>query len=406
MRTQQRNQSRRDPIAMPPTKTPEEIQAAKDLLTELVKPRWRRLFARILVAAYAVEQEQNLYDLIDVVEHRNLQFGTVPEANRVREPSGTKTLMTLSRGEDFGWAKAHHHADPKTCLHVRADLKPRGAGTTFWVACAQCGKQWNREPGIAKQNVRAPALQILEGLNVIPAPNCPLPNCRKPMVLREGNNAIFWGCSDYPEPGERRSKDEGRCNFALSCYQQPPYQLMLFTDNKTIPELRDLLSSSGSGVQTQKFPMPTIASTLWTDAGATTAMINRRLWRECHLSDRVDYLPTKKEKATTRTVPPVETIVIDGDASRPASSAGPSQARAQDAWTLVEDMEVELDADERATIESFRSMLESGVSLPQATLKVSSQAQPWYRFTPAVHKAVDRIIQMMEDPEDSPDKDL
>ena len=69
-------------------------------------------------------------------------------------------------------------------------------------------------------------------------------------------------------------------------------------------------------------------------------------------------------------------------------------------------MEVELDADEKATIESIQSMLESGVSLPQATLRVSSQFQPWYKFTPAVHTAVNRIIQRMEDPEDSPDKDL
>ena len=73
---------------------------------------------------------------------------------------------------------------------------------------------------------------------------------------------------------------------------------------------------------------------------------------------------------------------------------------------MVDEMDVELDADERATIESFQSMLESGVSLPVATLRVSSGHQHWYKFTPAVHTAVNRIIQTMEDPEDSPDKDL
>ena len=64
---------------------------------------------------------------------------------------------------------------------------------------------------------------------------------------------------------------------------------------------------------------------------------------------------------------------------------------------MVDPMEVELTADEQATIESFQSMVESGTSVGDATLAVSTQAQIWYSFTPAVQTWIVEIIQKMED---------
>ena len=64
---------------------------------------------------------------------------------------------------------------------------------------------------------------------------------------------------------------------------------------------------------------------------------------------------------------------------------------------MVEEMEVELTADERATIESFQSMVESGTSVGAATLAISTQAQVWYSFTPAVQRRIGQILQTMED---------
>ena len=99
-RQAQRTLSRREGIPVPREKTPEEIEAAKDALTERVKPRWLRIMDRLSIATYAVEYEQLLYDMMDSIDSRNMFLGPVPRSKRDTELSGPKALMTLSRGEE------------------------------------------------------------------------------------------------------------------------------------------------------------------------------------------------------------------------------------------------------------------------------------------------------------------
>ena len=132
-RLAQMRQSRREPVIIPREKSPEEIEAAKDALTERVKPRWLRVMDRLSIVTWAVEYEQLLYEMMDSIDTRNMLLGPVPTTSHGREPSGPKCLMTLSRGEERARAKAHHGVGPTACRHLRTDLKPLGANQTFWV---------------------------------------------------------------------------------------------------------------------------------------------------------------------------------------------------------------------------------------------------------------------------------
>ena len=177
----------------------------KDLTTPRVILRWIKIMRGLRIVDWAVEAEQTLYELVEVRDKRNQRLGAVPSGNTgaPSASSGLKTVMTLNREPEMKNAKKSDGEVTATCPHLRVNLVPKGGPNIRWVLCQRCGKQWNRGLGMAKQNQRAPALPI-ESVKTIPPPRCPLPGCRKMMILRQGNNGIFWGCLGHPAPRRKR----------------------------------------------------------------------------------------------------------------------------------------------------------------------------------------------------------
>ena len=245
---------------------------------------------------------------------------------------------------------------------------------------------------MAKQNLRAPALQI-EAALTIPPPRCPLPGCRKDMILIQGKECAFWGCLDFPEPKVKTTATKNHCNFALSCYQTPPYQLRLFRDNRLIEQMEGQSSSSSGTAPIPNFPTETIASTLWIEAGATVDMINTRSWLECQLSEKVYYTTGIRFPRTGSVRAPTSTIIIDEGAS---SSTAMSAGELSKDWDLVT-MEVEPDKEELRTIQAFREMItDGGLSIEQAVMRVSTQPAS-FLFNSQVGSEIAKIIDQREE---------
>ena len=391
MEMSRRMQSKTKPAAeetpAPRSVTAEEVTRRKDLITHFVVPRWLKIMRGLRTVDWAVQAEQTLCEFIEVRDSRNRMLGAAPSGNTDARSanSGHKTVMTLNRESEKKVAKKPDGEDTATCPHLRANLVAKGGPNAHWVSCRICGKQWNRGFGMAKQNLRAPALPI-ELVKTIPPPRCPLPECRKEMILRQGNNCIFWGCRGHPEP-KVRAATKDHCNFALTCYQSPPYQLCLFRDNFSIEELAEQSSSSSEVIPTQNFPTPTIASTLWIEAGATASLINPRSWLECQLSEKVNFSPQIRSTRTELVKAPTSTITIEEDAS---SSTATLAGDLSKEWAVV--MEVDLDEEEKATIEAFQQMITTGgLTMERASYLVSTQPNV-YLYTSQVGKAISKII--------------
>ena len=65
---------------------------------------------------------------------------------------------------------------------------------------------------------------------------------------------------------------------------------------------------------------------------------------------------------------------------------------------MVDSMEVDLSTDERMVVESYQTLIKSGMTPAQAAIHVSSSTPLGCNFTPRVHKELDRIIKDLEDP--------
>ena len=333
------------------------------------------------VVIHVLDTEQVLCDTLNL---RKAKLSAVPSGSGdARVTPSHKTLMTLNR--ESVKTGGTIIKDTAKCPHLRAHLAAKGGNNVFWVKCQQCGMQWNRGFGMAKQNLRAQALEVLPEYS-IPPPRCPMPECRKSMILRQGKECIFWGCRGYPEP-KVKTATKDHCNFALSCYQSPPYQLNLFRDNMLIEQLAEQSFSTSGVISIPNFPTQTIASTLWIEAGATVNMINPRSWLECQLSEKVNFSPEIRTPRTGPARAPTSTITIEEDAS---SSTAMSTGDLSKDWAVV--MEVDLDDEERKTVEAFKEMISTGgLTIGQASLQVSSRPND-YLYTSQVGAEISKII--------------
>ena len=371
---------------MPRPLTTEEINRKKDLLLPRVIPRWISIGRAMKIVVWRMYSDVVMADLLSIRRERNKQLGDAPSGKSDGNAStGHKTMMTMNRE-----SKTTRGKDTEGCPHLRKHLIARGGNHASLVVCRECNMAWNRGPGMAKQNQRAPALTVGEDMT-IPPPRCPLPGCRKGMILRQGKEGVFWGCLDFPEPKVKTTATKSHCNFALSCYQSPPYQLMLFRDNRRIEQMTDPGQWTG-GTSVPVFPTGTIASTLWIEAGATVDMINQRSWLECQLSEKVHYTPVRRPPGSASLREPASTITIDEDAS---SSTAMSAGEPAQGWDLVT-MEIEPDGEEQRTILAFRELITGGgLSIEQATLQVSTRPGQ-YLFNSQVGAAIAGIIDQME----------
>jgi len=369
-------------IPSPRPLTAEEVGRKKDLLLPRVIPRWTNIGRALKIVIWRLYSQQVLCDMLHMRFDRNKQLGNVPSGRPAA--SEHKTMMTLNR------ESVKKVGDTEKCPHLRKHLIARGGNNVSTVVCQECGMQWNRGLGMAKQNLRAPAL-VVEADTTIPPPRCPLPECRKEMILRQGKESVFWGCLDFPEPRVKTAATKSHCNFALSCYQSPPYQLMLFRDNLQIRQMEDQAPWTGA-TPIPDFPTGTIASTLWIEAGATVEMINQRSWLECQLSEKVFYTTGRRAPRSVSRMAPTSTITIDEDAS---SSTAMSAGDPSKEWDVVT-MEIEPDKEEQRTIQAFQEMTSNGgMTIEKAALQVSTQPA-LYLYNSQVGAAIAKIINQME----------
>jgi len=321
---------------------------------------------------------------------RNKQLGDVSSGRSDgTAKSEHKTMMTLNRESVRKTTKLIDGKNTEKCPHLRTHLAAKGGNNVSFVVCQECGQQWNRGLGMAKQNLRAPTMAVGTDMT-IPPPRCPLPDCRKEMILRQGKEGVFWGCLDFPEPKVKTAGTKSHCNFALSCYQSPPYQLMLFRDNLRIEEMAGPSQWTG-GTPIPDFPTGTIASTLWMEAGATVDMINQRSWLECQLSEKVYYLTGRRAPRPVPQQAPTSTITIDEDAS---SSTAMSAGDPSKEWDIVT-MEIDPDQEEQKTIQAFQEMItKGGLTVGNAALQVSTQPA-LFLYNSQVGTAIAKIIDQM-----------